>query len=240
MQQNLKIFVCYSFDTPILPELNNDIFVPVKCGGYQNDKIVYSDDSIDTNVSKYNKYINEMSMIYWLGKNQNIIDNLEYIGTAHYRRIFDIDYSNISLNENQIYVNAEKQFASIYKSYCVYHKQSDLDLFISEFINVFPDLHDIFMSYLNQNILFKCNMFIMHKNNFIKYYNFIEKCINICLLKLLPNIDLTPRDNYQQRALGFILERMTSFWYYMNILTDKNVFIQTQIKQFNFNTIYDR
>lgn len=83
-------------------------------------------------------------------------------------------------------------------------------------------------------------MFIMHKNNFLKYYNFIEKCINICLYKLLPVLDLTLRDKYQQRIFAFLLERMTSFWIYMQIETKQIMFKHTQIKQFNINSIYNR
>ena len=39
----------------------------------------------------------------------------------------------------------------------------------------------------------------------------MEKCIDICL-SMFSMLNLDSRDRYQKRALGFILERMTSCW----------------------------
>lgn len=90
-----------------------------------------------------------------------------------------------------------------------------MDLFLK---NVSEKLNDHFysiMQYLMQNVTYTCNMFVMHKDVFIEYFKFIDKCINICINDMFNELDLSSRDRYQKRALGFILERMTGYWIWL-------------------------
>lgn len=79
---NIKIPVCYSFETTYLDEFQKDIYVPIGCGGYTSDKMKFLDNTGEDNISKYNVYLNEMTMIYWLGKNYDKLGNPDFIGTA--------------------------------------------------------------------------------------------------------------------------------------------------------------
>ena len=55
-----------------------------------------------------------------------------------------------------------------------------------------------------------CNLFIMKKQMFEEYCNFIFPI----LFELEKNISLESRDGYQRRALAFISERLTSLFIY--------------------------
>lgn len=236
----VKIFICYSFDTQILPEFQAkpNIYIPIKCGDYENPNIQFS-DKIGDSISKYNRYVNEMSMIWTLGKNLDMFGDFEYIGTAHYRRYLAFMFSQ--LQKNNILAYKEVVGPSILWLYDHYHKISDLKLFLEFFNKEFPDLQHAMTEYMNQNVFYKCNMFIMHRDMFKQYFKFIERCTSILIYKVLPLVveDLKTRDKYQIRIGAFILERMTSFWIWLQQKNNCNI-INTFMLEENIKSIYAR
>lgn len=102
--------------------------------------------------------------------------------------------------------------ADEYLMYALYHVKSDLDMFISELWRKYPADAVRVLEYFKQPVNYPCNLFVMHRDMFREYFGFIEKCVDVCLSAMLPALDLDSRDRYQKRALGFILERMTSCW----------------------------
>jgi hypothetical protein len=80
----------------------------------------------------------------------------------------------------------------------------------SEFIQKYIRTNKIdnvngFIEFLNSNIFFSGNMFIMHKTQFAEYMNLMAPIYNI-----LYNM-IFPFPNTADRAVSFILERMTTF-----------------------------
>ena len=68
---------------------------------------------------------------------------------------------------------------------------------------------NIVYDFMNQYELFApCNMFIMKKELFFKYCEFLFNK----LFKLEKVVNLDKTDSYQMRALAFLSERLTSFW----------------------------
>lgn len=60
-----------------------------------------------------------------------------------------------------------------------------------------------------------CNMFIMQKQLFFKWCEFVFPIV----FDLERRIDLSGRDNYQKRAICFLVERIFNFWCHRNMLT---------------------
>lgn len=228
--KNLKIPICYSFETEIIDEFKKDIYIPIGCGGYNSSKMLFTDDIGNDNISKYNQYLNEMTMIYWLSKKYKLIGNPDFIGLAQYRRYLEFNLDDI--NENTILCSFIKIPYSIYKMYCIYHVKNDFDIFLKNFLELFKDYKQFLSFYLNQNIYIKCNMFILSKKLFFKYCDFINKCIDIAL-KILQKLNLDSRDTYQKRALGFILERMTGFWIFLQFYDKKINIKNTKLVELN-------
>lgn len=79
-----------------------------------------------------------MTMIHWIGKNQSMLENLSYIGIAHYRRYLSLDYSSVS--KDSIYCVRSVSTFTNYQMYSIYHVKNDLDLFIKHICNAIPNI----------------------------------------------------------------------------------------------------
>ena len=249
----MKIFVTYS-NTPACIEFGNtmhkkflkqpDIYIPILGGKALytgNNKFLkyMQGDDIGENISTLNPYINEHTVIYWVGKHLDKIKD-DYIGFCHYRRLFNIpeeneiipSTGNSQLNENTIYINKMTFGISNGLYFLLNHDPNTVRTFsefIQKFIRTFPNNVNDFVSFLNSNILFSGNMFIMHKNLFKKYMEIILPIYNILfnMIYQFPNVS--------DRSFGFILERMTTYV----ILQIANLNSNVKIEQGNYIKLGD-
>ena len=233
----LCIPVCVSFDCNIPDQLQRDPYILVGCGGYTSSKIKFT-DSTGKNMSKFNQYINEMSMLYWMHFNYETLGNPDYIGLAQYRRI--LQYDDWMLQPNSIVCTVENCRSSIYSSYCLYHVKNDFDFAVKVIKDIFPEKFKSFTLFCDQSIYFGRNLFIMHRDKFIEYSKFMCKLIDVFIEKLLPNSDITQRDKYQKRAIGFLLERLTGFWIYDQMMNSSAIPVIVPVKGYNIQSPYQR
>ncbi len=63
--------------------------------------------------------------------------------------------------------------------------------------------------------MFPCNMFVMRKEIFFEYCQFMFPI----LADIIPIINVSGRDNYQKRAVSFLSERLTSL-FIMRVMKD--------------------
>jgi len=120
MNSKCKILIAYHKPSELI---KSDIFVPIHVGKdimietskdgslskksrtWLNQNLI--GDNTGENISKLNRYFNEMSAIYWAWKNQKALNMPEYIGLMHYRRHFIFSENNYSeytwLNNSPIY-----------------------------------------------------------------------------------------------------------------------------------------
>lgn len=186
-------------------------------------------EKLGNNISHLNKYYGELTGMYWVWK--NLIQNFEQndlIGFCHYRKLwlnFFLNkknknsiksiYSNLLKPENKILnhidilqvhpINFKNR--NLFQDFELVHKNNLL--FDSlDFLN--EPLKSNFNKYLNKNILYPLNMFVVKKPLFEEYCNIIfpwlEKCLNFCKQKNL-------LVNYNTRLPAFLAERFTSFWF---------------------------
>lgn len=94
----IKIFVSHRIDLDS-EIINNDIFVPVRCGAVfdkrKNKPNVIGDDTGD-NISEKRLSYNELTVQYWAWKNVKA----DYYGLCHYRRYLSFDDKNYNENGN--------------------------------------------------------------------------------------------------------------------------------------------
>ena len=177
-------------------------------------------------------------MTYWVSKNYQRIGSPEYIGFAQYRRI--LVHEDWMLQPNAIVCTVENGSNSLYQQYSVYHVKSDMDFVISMVQENFPQLFKSFINFLSQPMNFSRNMFIMHKDKFQMYSRFICKCIEVLTNDLLQSSDIKQRDRYQKRALAFLLERLTGFWMYDQMIKHESNAVIVPIRGFNIESPYQR
>lgn len=213
---NLNIFVC-QHDNVQLPSCFSDrrIYRPILCGAYSNEQKQEFDlaDDVGDNLSRYNTYLNEHTGIYWVAKHYTDIGNPEFVGFAHYRR---------SLRWLPKYLKGDTVMASalLYRRphICGLPNYPELLQVIERAKLFFQDSEfDDIDQYLHQRLLYTNNIFIMSRENFFRYFSFIEKCLTF-VLPLIDNntIDLTNKDAYHKRLYSFFLEGMSSYWIWHN------------------------
>lgn len=200
-------------------------------------------DDTGENISVLNNRFCETTAIYWAWKNYEEIGNPDYIGFMHYRRhfLFDRadykpdfmglvkynelseDYLKNNLNDEKIKkqveqydviipnrienksVNGSKNNYELYKNS---HNVDDLDKALSLLINKHPDYRIYVEEYKNSSYAYFLDMFIMKKDIFFEYCNWIFPILFDLRFLILP---LT--DSYQNRAIGFISERLTDIFF---------------------------
>ncbi|WP_265611387.1 DUF4422 domain-containing protein [Campylobacter jejuni] len=206
-------------------------------------------DDTGDNISYLNRYLNELTGIYWAWKNYDKLGNPDYIGYEHYRRHF-IFKENIILppidglenyfhyfdNINQSYLeiidlnnfNNIELFDLIVPEPYLLEKnkfktttiENDFSIYC-ESVDILYDLEKIMQNsdayreiselFFTKNFYYFCNMFIMKKELFFSYCEFLFKIIFALLDKYKDKLSTFSNPN-QTRALAFIAEHITTFY----------------------------
>ena len=138
-------------------------------------------DNTGENISSRNREFNELTAIYWAWKNYDKLGNPDFIGLNHYRRFFGVDYSKLNILLNEYYFakidfNLEKE-NSIYNSWkhCKYNWTDNE--YLDESLKICRDIlgNDDIEKYFKENVESDglCNMFILPKEEFFKYCEFL-------------------------------------------------------------------
>ena len=188
---NTKIFIVYHKPHNLI---SSSIYTPI-CVGDKKDSFplnVFRDDKGDNIADKNNQY-NELTAIYWVYKHLDEFKDTEYIGFAHYRRLFCFnDFSHTvfvqkKINYNLIEINEErineyfKQYdllipypnyrTSVYKQYVHNHGKHDIIALLKIIKRDYPEYYSSATKYFHnyKNNLY--NIFIMKRDDFISYCN---------------------------------------------------------------------
>ena len=231
--KKIKILVCYHKKSKLLKD---NVLVPIHAGRsiadlkYKNGKLRASEykwlkknllpDNTGENISDLNSTINEMTVLYWGWKNYDKLGNPDYIGLYHYRRIFDIKNSDLlDILQNCYFIQRKPD--KIPKANSLYEQWHNLDLdwASNEYLECALNACKSYNKDLGQDIekFFKsepkvcwCNMFIMPREEFFKYCEFIFPLI------FYLNESLPKRND---RAFGMFCERLTA--YYLHKLSQR-------------------
>lgn len=252
-KDNVDIFICAHKNFDTYP--NNPKY-----------KIIHGTEKIDVDLEQYEesgddtlsakqKLYGEGSRIYWLWKHYDIKD---YIGICHYSKYFsfydDVPNMDDEFKDCDVILPRRLYVGSVYMNYALCHNINDLML-IGGIINKYHNEYiKDFEKVLNDKSLFCCNMFIMKKEDFNKYCEFVfdvldkfdrakgfkcdedvEKHVkensSAYLKKYEPNSTVA----YQSRMDGFLLERLTNVFICHNFKRVKDYPIKTTDSKYNKN-----
>ena len=191
----------------------------------------YKDNEIYPKKRAYGE-CSKMYYIWKLYKSGNI--SSKYVGFVHYRRVFKFrnnipDLDDIFSKNDVILPRRIKFSESLYKQFKIHHVVHFLDESIEIIKEKFPDYYP----YVNNSLLKKTgyfyNIFIMKKNDFIKWGDFVygiilelDKRYNLTSdndIKKLMSEEIKkhkikkPDIDYQSRLEGFIIERLGNIFY---------------------------
>lgn len=189
---------------------NRDVYSPIQCGSAIHDHLDGCiRDAEGDNISALNVHFNEMTAIYWVVKHYEELGNPEYVGFDHYRRF--LNWAPEWLRPGCVVARRWFSWRSLGRQYDACHCTKDREIFSEQFRAKMGLEYADYDAYWRTHGFYICNVFIMHRNEFRRYGEFIGSCISI-----LKELDAAGRfekhSGYQDRVPSFLLEEMTSYW----------------------------
>ena len=220
-----RIFICHH-KSGFAPK--SDILIPIQVGKSLSKKdLCFQGDDTGDNISAKNPYFCELTATYWIWKNVNA----DIVGLFHYRRFLnftggEIKFHTPDSNFADKYGITETNIKSILKDYdlivplkskpgkiSVYdyygqaHHASDMDLVLDVIKQKYPSDYEIAVNELKNNSqMFIGNILIAGKKVFDAYAEWLFSILFEVEKKI--QADVITRDSYQQRAYGFLAERL--------------------------------
>lgn len=183
-----------------------------------------------TNIDNKNKFYCELTMLYWVWKNVN---NCEYVSFEHYRRVFikngfnkfkyklvDKRFIKKKLEKYDLILPRKHHFKkNLYDQYFDNHYIEDINLMRNIISLKYKEYLDTFDLYFSNHNSCLFNMCIMKKSDFDNYCEFAFSILD----EVFENIkfSIEERDSYQQRAIGFLAERLFNVWINYNFSNKK-------------------
>ena len=209
--------------------LEEKYIIPIQVGKSLNrENIEECTDNTGDNISHKNPIYCELTAIYWMWKNSNS----KYIGLYHYRRRLDIKEENILrvLSRNDIILPKKKLFRiSLREQYIKEHSTRDWDILVDELKRIYPEYYKFSKKVFSSNKIYRFNMFIMRKKDFDNYCKWLFPLLS----RIDEKINNTLKDNYQNRYIGFMAERLfTLYVLYNNFkIYESNVIFENSIEK---------
>lgn len=176
--EKIKILVCAHKVGSIYQD---SMYMPIQGGkAISNIDLGIQGDDTGDNISAKNKRYCESTVLYWGWKNLN---NVEYLGLAHYRRRFEskmnIDNIDKLMKDKDIITVKPGRLNCpvielLRKLICL----EDLCIFIDTLLEIYPDYRKTIIDYYySSNRLIPFHMFVTQKKEFDKYCEFLFKIL---------------------------------------------------------------
>lgn len=194
-------------------------YEPIQAGGALNSPLCYIRDDSGQNISHKNKTYCELTVLYWMWKNQQY----DITGLTHHRRFFfnQCMFPHI-LRVNEIHSILRKHDIIIPKAISVgqgvesqykkAHIGADYDLCREVVGTMTPEYLPSFDKNSTSLYLHPYNMLITRASVLNDYCSFLFPLLE----RLEKQIDVDSRIPYQQRVFGFLAERLFQVWLLKN------------------------
>ncbi len=185
----------------------DNVYIPIHVGRaisrYKNEMSGMIGDDTGDNISDKNGAYCELTAIYWAWKN---LKNVDYIGLAHYRRYFETKFTNGNIGEIFRLCDVILAKPYLHDRYNEMKMARTLDMedeviFLKVFKRLFPEYEQSLIDYMYGFKDYAYNMFVMKKECFDAYCEFLFSILFECerLMKPLPY-------TCSSRRLGYIAE----------------------------------
>ena len=175
----------------------------------------------------------ELNGLYWLWKND--IVKTDYIGFCHYRRYFEIgDDIEDLLDKDSVFLPEPVMVINLLHQYKTCHNDADFKIIQKYIKREYPKYYST-----DIDLLFRYNMFIMHRSHFNEYCEFMFNTLQNLDDSLMLNSEqdyirhITSFDyqskksstcsiqEYQYRIDGFLGERLSTIFFIKHFGMDK-------------------
>ena len=197
------------------------MYLPIHVGAEGKDlELGFTKDNTGDNISAKNANYCELTGLYWAWKNLKA----DYVGLAHYRRHFTMKGAKGDKFARILSAKEAKRVLSLtdivlpkprnyyietnYSQYVHAHHAEDLDTTRKIIEEMYPDYLPAYDSVMKSTKGHRFNMFIMKKNRFDEY---CEWLFNI-LFELENRLDISDYSVNDARVFGFVSERLLDVW----------------------------
>ncbi len=227
---------------------DDPMYLPVHVGAAGKESIGYQRDDEGENISSKNANYCELTGLYWAWKNLNA----DYIGLAHYRRhysngklfgdkkekVINTAQMEHKLKDTDVLLPTPRNYwiETNYSQYAHAHHAIDLDTTREILQEKYPQYIPAWDSSMKKTTGHRFNMFIMKKNLFDQYCEWMFDV----LFELEKRLDISTYNKNDSRVFGFVSERLLDIWIETNGIKYKDtgyVFMESQnwfIKGGNF------
>jgi len=218
------------------PPVTNDVYkIIVGNGNLEMDTNLQIIECGNPGDSLDDKFYSEFYMLRNLVKNG--YNFAEYVGFCHYRKYFSFLDNIPDIDEefkrcDVILAKPIKFIMSIHDQYEKYHNIEDLDI-VGEIIrDKYPEYYNIYTNFVEKDMMFPYNMFIMKRDDFLDYISFVggimDEYIKVVGEDIKKRIednkdkyikDFSPNDTfeYQYRIGGYLIERLTNIFLFRRV-----------------------
>jgi hypothetical protein len=233
---NIKIIIA-THKTYQMPR--DDMYLPIHVGAEGKADLGYTKDNTGDNISIKNPNYCELTGLYWAWKNLDA----EYIGLAHYRRHFCLSSSKGDkwerilskkqleeiLKDNDIILPRPRNYyiETNYSQYVHAHHAEDLDITRQILEEKYPESLSVYDDYMKRTIGHRFNMFIMKKEYFDAYCEWLFDI----LFELEKRLDISEYSQNDARVFGFVSERLIDVWIETNHLSYKELPVEFMEKE---------
>lgn len=201
------------------PALRDSRYIHIGTGEARSCPTIHHDNDGEDNIAELNYTFCELTHLYWLWKHLDelIDEDTEYIGLCHYRRRFDLNSLEgmLEVMKPDIVCSAPAPIGvyDIRHQYWAAHNKEDFELMLGHIKESFVHQKNPYITdaWLGMRLLpAPYNCVVMRKELFKDWCNRMFAVLLDIYNKR--KADIQTRDKYQQRAMGFLGERFTS-WY---------------------------
>lgn len=218
---------------------SDPMYLPLHVGREGKEDLGYTGDNTGDNISLKNKNYCELTGLYWAWKNLDA----DYIGMAHYRRHFvgkksrgnkrekvltQVQLEQI-LKKTDIILPKPRNYyiETNYSQYAHAHHAEDLDVTREIMEEKYPSYIKAFDESMKRTSGHRFNMFIMKKECFIQYCEWLFDI----LFELEKRLDISGYSENDARVFGFVSERLLDVWIDTNQLDYRNLSVEFMEKQ---------
>lgn len=198
-------------------EPKDEMYETLHVGRALSENLGYQGDDTGDSISEKNKNYCELTGMYWLWKNYDC----DIIGICHYRRFFIENerlltkaYIEKTLETYDIIAaqNGAVEYDTVRQQYNEKHYGSDMDVCRQVIAEKYPSYVNAFDVMQDSRLMNYCNMLIARKEIYDEYCNWLFDI----LFEVEKRIDISDRDDYQKRVMGFLSERLFKVWLIRN------------------------
>lgn len=210
LENRFHVYVVHSITDKPLKEKKpfQNFEIPIQVGAaLTNTKMFPIRDDLGENISSKNRQYCELTALYWIWKH----DKSKFSGVSHYRRRFEIDENQIDkllTSDIDVIVTVPVlNFVGVRQQYYHDHEKDDWNIMIDAMRELHPEYINAVDKVQNGNFYFAYNMFIARKDIFDDYCTWLFPILFYCEEKIG-----VKADNYQNRYIGFLAERLLTIY----------------------------